>query len=595
MTKTIYCIILAAGSEIDSNSKIPKCLLVIGNRTILERQIEILKWLHIDENKIVVVIGSEGSCWNGKNIDYIKMLAKRVIFNNRNLSTGSNYSLYLALNDLNLKDDDVILVMDGDVIFDKDLLVKLLNHPHENVLVSRISYIVTSHGGKIFTQHDKVIMAGSDVEPTTLPFYIYSGIMKISGRIVKSLKEELIKNPQKHVIDAIGKLVNKYTFYNLDAEFIYSEDTSTFLVGGSGAKLRKIVIVRKEAFGEGVAKLSNEIRWLLNLPEDLRKYFPKIVGYKITKSYAYMDTIYYNLPSLRRMLFDGTINADNAMEVLLNLLEFMFKNVYSRVYGKGGLEWLYKLHFERISNRWHTTMKRAPIFRKIVKAEKIILNDEKLINAPILIQHIKARPELLKELAPKIITMVHGDLHFQNILIKPDDDSKYNFILTDPRGELNGSDPIYDIGKLWHSFHGLYDFMHEDLFNLQLKLTGNNVIQAELKIIDMKSLYEYKKINEQFPKLLENFHPLNEMYDNWKMRTLFTEAIHFCTLMPFHLKSDGKEERAIAMYLTGVKILNDLYRDYKLDEYKEYLDWININTLEDYRKAKLLWNHLKLE
>jgi choline kinase len=582
---TIYCIILAAGSEITNNSKVPKCLLVIGNRTILERQIEILKWLHIDENKIIVVIGSEGLCWNERTIDYIKMLAKNVVFNNRNLSTGSNYSLYLALNNLNL-DDDVVLVMDGDVVFDKDLLVKLLNHPCENVLVSRMSYIATSYGGKIFTQHDKVIMAGSDIEPMILPFYIYSGIMKISGRIAKSLKEELIRNPQKHVIDAIGKLVNKYTFYNLDVDFIRSEDTSTFLIGGSGAKLRKIVIVRKEVFGEGVTKLSNEIKWLLSLPEDLRKYFPKIVGYKITKSYAYMDTIYYNLPSLRRMLFDGIINADKAMEILLNLLEFMFKNIYSKVYGKGGLEWLYKLHFERISNRWHTTITRAPVFRRVLKAKKIILNGKELINAPILIQSIKARPKLLEELAPRIITMVHGDLHFQNILIKPDDNSKYNFILTDPRGELNGSDPIYDIGKLWHSFHGLYDFMHEDLFDIKLRMS-NDVVQAELKIMDMKSLYEYKKICEQFPKLLENFHPLNEMYDNWKMRTLFTEAIHFCTLMPFHLKGDGKEERAIAMYLTGVKILNDLYYNYKLDDYEEHLDWININTLEDYRKAKL--------
>ena len=39
--------------------------------------------------------------------------------------------------------------------------------------------------------------------------------------------------------------------------------------------------------------------------------------------------------------------------------------------------------------------------------------------------------------------MIHGDLHFQNILI---DLSKQSFILADPRGEAKGSTL-----KIWHS------------------------------------------------------------------------------------------------------------------------------------------------
>ncbi len=587
----IYAIILAAGMGLPSNPTIPKCLLKVGEKTILERQLEILKWSGVNESNIIIIIGSEGQCWNKETINYIKKIsarthAKNVIFNNRNMSTGSNYSLLLALNKLDLKDEDTVLVIDGDVVFGKELTYKLLNYPYKNVLISRISYSATSHGGKIIAKDNRVVMAGSDIKIITLPYYIYGGVAKISGRVIGSLKKELVNIPEKHIIDAISKLLEKNEIHNLDIESINKEEEPTFLIGGSGAKLSRLLIVRKETRGEGVAKLSNEIKWLLSLPEDVQRYFPKVVGYNVTKSYAYLDTLYYSYPSLRRVLFTGAIGAEKAIEILLNLLDFMFKYLYSRIYRDGDLDWLYKLHFERVSSRWNETIRRAPIFRRVFNANRIVLNGEELVNAPLLIQSIKSRPELLKMLAPKIITMVHGDLHFQNILVNLSDNNKYNFILMDPRGELNGSDPIYDMGKLWHSFHGLYDFMHEDLFSLEIVFESDKTIQATLEIKNMSSLSEYIKIYERFPKLLEHFNPLNKVYDNWKMRTLFTEAMHFCTLMPFHLKGDGKEERAIAMYLTGVKILNEFYRDYKIESYKEQLKWINVNTLEDYLRIK---------
>jgi len=582
----IKAIILAAGLGITKNSSIPKCLLKVGENTVLERQLQILKWAGIDEDQIIVVIGSEGICWNSKTIGYIKKLVKNVISNDKNLTTGSCYSLYLALDSLVLEDNDHILVIDGDIIFDRDFVLKLLNYPYENVLISRMSYAATSNGGRIITKNSKVIMAGMNIDNVTLPYYIYSGAAKIGGRLITVLKNELIKNSRKHVIDAIGKLVNRFKVYNLDVENINHEECPTFLVGGSGAKIRRLMIVRKEVSREGVAKLSNEIKWLLNLPKDLRRYFPKLVGYKVTKSSAYMDTVFYNFPSLRRILFDGTIGADKAIEILRKLLDFMFNNLYSRIYGKGGLGWLYKLHFERICNRWPLVMRKAPILAKVLEAKKIVLNDEEFVNAPLLIQRIRVRPELLRKLAPKIITMVHGDLHFQNILIKLNDNSKYNFLLTDPRGDLNGSDPIYDLAKLWHSFHGLYDFMHEDLFSLKLEFKNNETINADLELIDMKSVHEYNRILNHFPRLMDDFNSVSEIYDNWKMRTLFTEAIHFCTVLPFHLKGDGKEARAVALYLTGVKILNEFYRDYKVEDYEEHLEWININTEEDYLNAR---------
>ena len=63
-------------------------------------------------------------------------------------------------------------------------------------------------------------------------------------------------------------------------------------------------------------------------------------------------------------------------------------------------------------------------------------------------------------MVPKSLYQIHGDLHFQNILVG---DSSKNFILADPRGDKEGSDIFYDMGKLWHSFNGKYDLIHTDI------------------------------------------------------------------------------------------------------------------------------------
>ena len=80
---------------------------------------------------------------------------------------------------------------------------------------------------------------------------------------------------------------------------------------------------------------------------------------------------------------------------------------------------------------------------------------------------IVERSKLTNEMAPKALRMIHGDLHFQNILI--DFGNKRKFVLADPRGELGGSDIYYDLGKLWHSCNALYDFIHTDMFDISVK------------------------------------------------------------------------------------------------------------------------------
>jgi hypothetical protein len=41
------------------------------------------------------------------------------------------------------------------------------------------------------------------------------------------------------------------------------------------------------------------------------------------------------------------------------------------------------------------------------------------------------------------------------------------------------------------------------------------------------------------------------------MKALFAEASHFCSVATFHIGKTGTPERAIVLYLMGVKLINE--------------------------------------
>jgi choline kinase len=123
-------IILAAGKGSRLNGTIgdkPKCLLRVGGKTLVQRQVDALRDVGIDD--IVIVVGCQAdhvrrSC--GKRITYIE--------NTRFAQTNSLYSLWLARPLLY----DGFVVMNCDVLFHPQMLSDLVTSRHEDALL--ISY-----------------------------------------------------------------------------------------------------------------------------------------------------------------------------------------------------------------------------------------------------------------------------------------------------------------------------------------------------------------------------------------------------------------------------------------------------------------------
>jgi len=123
-------IILAAGKGARLNGTAgdrPKCLLRVGDVTLVERQIETLRELGIVN--IAVVVGCQAELVReicGQGVEFVE--------NSRFVETNSLYSLWLARPLLT----DSFIVMNCDVLFHPQLLDDLLTSRHEDALL--VSY-----------------------------------------------------------------------------------------------------------------------------------------------------------------------------------------------------------------------------------------------------------------------------------------------------------------------------------------------------------------------------------------------------------------------------------------------------------------------
>lgn len=104
----------------------PKCLTQVNNKTILENMLENLEKEGIKES--ILVIGYKGNKIKEKIGDRFERMNIKYIENEIYDKTNTSYSLWLALK--NIKED--ILMLEGDVFFENELLRRFMRSPSPN-------------------------------------------------------------------------------------------------------------------------------------------------------------------------------------------------------------------------------------------------------------------------------------------------------------------------------------------------------------------------------------------------------------------------------------------------------------------------------
>lgn len=146
-------IILAAGVGKRMSAvtnEIPKCLIKVGEKALIERFFESFSLLDIKD--IVIVVGhlkekiqeKVKGIRNSFNVKYIE---------NEQYTKGSILSLWYARNEL----DDDVLIMDADVLFHEKLFAKLANSKNSNCFLLDESFVDTGEEMKLFVKGEKVI------------------------------------------------------------------------------------------------------------------------------------------------------------------------------------------------------------------------------------------------------------------------------------------------------------------------------------------------------------------------------------------------------------------------------------------------------
>ncbi len=130
-------VILAAGTATrlrPLTDNIPKCLLEVGGKTLLQRNLESLKKNNI--RRLVIVTGfleqMIQSFVQTLHFDGEVEFISNPVFD----QTNNNYSLWLARTAVSGHD---MVLLDADILFDQRILANLLRSPHDDALIIRRS------------------------------------------------------------------------------------------------------------------------------------------------------------------------------------------------------------------------------------------------------------------------------------------------------------------------------------------------------------------------------------------------------------------------------------------------------------------------
>ena len=245
-----------------TGKEIPKCLLKIGNKTLLELHIDMLKRCGINPYDVVVVIGKVGECWTKENYDKIKSIHKHLIINPINHRTHNTYSLKLALDYI---DQDDILIIDGDAFVPKEVINKMITDTR-NVLLSKIRDTFIFEGNKIIVDEDgRVINLGRDLLDTK---YMYCGVKKIRKEDFPVLKNSL-QNSLYYTSDLgilLFNLCKKLYIYNQADNRPININNLEDLKEANKFFLKNFVILMNGYTGVGKSTLALKISEKLNIP-----------------------------------------------------------------------------------------------------------------------------------------------------------------------------------------------------------------------------------------------------------------------------------------------------------------------------------------
>ena len=287
-------------------------------------------------------------------------------------------------------------------------------------------------------------------------------------------------------------------------------------------------------------KLKSEIAWLKKIKEMKLDYLiPNFYGEEIKtvdgKEVVSYKTEFVNGSTLTEYFNYYNINQSNLDYIFRKLIKSLSKFWEVKPSNDFDIKkYAQFMYFDKTLERikqWDR--------KDILEQEYIFANGEKLQGFYQIFDKLKGKITNLVENSAKYTGIIHGDSCFSNVIFFPQTGT-FKFI--DPRGNF-GVDTIYgdfryDVAKIRHNYHGLYDYITLNLFRLKEKASNDFEYNFFTKEIPSPS---------SFDAILEEFgFDVNEIE--------LLEGLLFISMIPLH---NDNPEAQILYYITGLKCLNN--------------------------------------
>ncbi|MCM1527313.1 MAG: sugar nucleotide-binding protein [Clostridium sp.] len=230
----------------------PKCMLEFGNELIIERQFRILKCCGFRPEDVLIVAG-----YKKEKIESLGLCD--IIYNEKYYGTDNSYSLYLALKQI----EEDVLVLDGDLIFEKEAVKSLLASEGSTLLAIKSEGEYGATGIEMNSGSGYVTAIGKHISSDV----IYTGMMKICWEHLPDMKRalsisgmektwytvplnQILRDVHVQCIFCPSKIcgINSYFEY-FEAKRIFGiENFSIMVTGASGFLGKKICHVLKRNY-----------------------------------------------------------------------------------------------------------------------------------------------------------------------------------------------------------------------------------------------------------------------------------------------------------------------------------------------------------
>lgn len=502
--------------------KIPPCLLPIGNKKLIEHQVDSLRSTFLDQDiylslpESYEITSNEKKIIDALGIEVIQIpdgfsLCESILYC---INTNENHSL-----------NDIFYLLHGDTYISE------FSKLNDSDLIS-VSRSNDSYNWEVVKQDSDYALVWSGFFSFSSISYLLKSLTLSRTNFVQAVK---FYN-QKHEL----KQIEIHNWHDLGHANTYFSSRANITTQRAFNELKiNDGIVRKS--GEPDIKIRAEALWFENLPSNLKKFVPLLLEYGEDEKGYFYELEYLPYIPLNELYVHGKNEILQWNKIILKLSEYFSLSTGIRMSDDLKRQ-INNETFKLLENKNKDRLRQYALETNFDLNKEYIYKNCKLPSVSKIMQEC-----IDKALSLDVIHgVLHGDLCFSNILY----DSRGDRIkLIDPRGlnyntEFNiYGDIKYDFAKLIHSVVGLYDYIISGYYKIEESANGS--VQIVFDIDD--------RIELIIKKFVDSFH-INHL----KVKDVMPLVVLlFLSMLPLH---GDRPDRQKAMVMNALR----LYREYVL-------------------------------